>query len=387
MDQTSQPDGIHQLLPRELMTEAARKERDIYARIPGAPIHQREFGFYSLERWYEDGLDRNTDLGKLFGFDPAGEYSLGSLGWCEAGFSPCFEDKVIEDRGEYELVQDFAGRHVLYFKGRRSGFMPEYVDHPVKDMRTWEELCAWRMNPDDPARWVDFDDRMATAKACAGQGLMIFQNLVGGYMYLRSLIGPEGVLYAFYDMPEVVHACMQQWLKLADAVIARHQQHVTIDVFYLAEDICYNHGLLCSPDTMKEFLLPYYQQLIRNIRNRQIDKSRHLYIQVDTDGDARAALPVYKEHIGLDVMTPFEVASNCDVVEIGKQHPDIALLGGIDKRELAKGPEAIDRMVDRIIPTMRARGGYIPTCDHGVPEEVTLENYLHYRKRCIELGG
>jgi uroporphyrinogen decarboxylase len=294
---------------------------------------------------------------------------------------------VIEDRGDYELVQDFAGRHVLYFKGRRSGFMPEYVDHPVKDMRTWEELCAWRMNPDDPARWADFDDRMAYAKACAGQGLMIFQNLVGGYMYLRSLVGPEGILYAFYDMPEVVHACMQQWLTLADAVIARYQQHVTLDVFYLAEDICYNHGLLCSPNTMKEFLLPYYQQLISNIRARQIDKNRHLYIQVDTDGDARAALPIYKEHIGLDVMTPFEVASNCDVVEIGKQHPDIALLGGIDKRELAKGPEAIDRMVDRIIPVMRARGGYIPTCDHGVPEEVSLENYMHYRKRCIELGG
>lgn len=31
--------------------------------------------------------------------------------------------------------------------------------------------------------------------------------------------------------------------------------------------------------------------------------------------------------------------------------------------------------------------GVIPTCDHGVPEEVTYENYLHYRKRCVELGG
>ena len=47
--------------------------------------------------------------------------------------------KVLEDRGDYEVVQDFAGRHVLYFKGRRDGFMPEYLDHPVKDMKTWEE--------------------------------------------------------------------------------------------------------------------------------------------------------------------------------------------------------------------------------------------------------
>ena len=387
MGNTLEHDGIHSLLPREMMKPAARKQRDNYARIPGAPFHQREFGFYSLERWYADGLDRSTNLADLFGYDDAGEYSLGALGWCEAAFLPIFEEKVLEDRGDYELVQDFAGRHVLYFKGRRNGFMPEYVDHPVKDMQSWQEKCQWRMNPDDHARWADFDDRMNYAKTCAAQGLMIFQNLVGGYMYLRSLLGPEGILYAFYDMPEVVHACMQQWLTLADAVIAKHQQHVTLDVFFIAEDICYNHGLLCSPNTMKEFLIPYYQQLISNIRSRQIDKNRHLYIQVDTDGDARAALPIYQEHIAMDVMTPFEVASNCDVVQIGQQHPELVLLGGIDKRELAKGPEHIDRMVDRILPAMRARGGYIPTCDHGVPEEVSLENYLHFRRRCLEFSN
>jgi hypothetical protein len=48
--------------------------------------------------------------------------------------------------------------------------------------------------------------------------------------------------------------------------------------------------------------------------------------------------------------------------------------------------DGIHAMVERILPTMRARGGYIPTCDHGVPAEVPLSNYLHYRKRCLELG-
>jgi len=36
---------------------------------------------------------------------------------------------------------------------------------------------------------------------------------------------------------------------------------------------------------------------------------------------------------------------------------------------------------------MRERGGYIPTCNHGMPEEVSLENYLYYRKRCLEPGN
>jgi len=153
----------------------------------------------------------------------------------------------------------------------------------------------------------------------------------------------------------------------------------------MAEDICYNHGPLISPDMMREFLFPYYQQLITNLKSRQPDPARHLYIQIDTDGHVSPVIPVYQE-IGMDVMTPFEVASGCDVVEIGKRHPDLVMFGGVDKRELAKGKDAIDRLVDSIFPAMRKRGGYIPTCDHGVPEEVPYKDYCYYRKRCLEFA-
>ena len=332
-------------------------------------------------------MPEDVPLGALFGYDPPGNHSLGQLGWCEAAFQPAFEVRVIEDRGEYELEQDYAGRHVLYFKGRRSGFMPEYVEHPVKDMRTWEENVKWRLDQRAPGRFADLDERMAAAVGEAARGMMITQNVIGAYMYLRSLIGPADLLYAFYDMPEVIHDCMRAWLDLADAVTVRHQQYVTIDEIFFGEDICYNHGPLISPDMMREFLFPYYQQLVHNVRSRQIDKTRHLYVHIDTDGYAVPVIPLYVEAIGMDAMSPFEVASGCDVVEIGRQYPGLAMFGGIDKRVLARGREAIDAHLEYILPAMRARGGYIPTSDHGVPEEVSYENYLYYRERCIELGG
>jgi len=216
---------------------------------------------------------------------------------------------------------------------------------------------------------------------------MISQNLIGGYMYLRSLIGPARLLYAFYDMPDLLHDCMRAWLDLADAVTACHQAHVTLDEVFIAEDICYNHGPLISPNMMRTFLFPYYQQLIENVRRRQIDQARHLYVHIDTDGYAVPVIPLYQDAIGLDVMSPFEVAAGCDVVAIGRRFPDLAILGGIDKRVLARGREAIDAHLEYILPTMRARGGYIPTCDHGVPEEVPYEDYLYYRRRSVELGG
>lgn len=379
-------DGIHGMVARNAMSPGAARLRDFYARRPDAPIYQCDFGFYSLERWKAEGhIDDKTDLARLFSYDEPGSHSLGGIGWCEAAFCPQFSEQVLEDRGEYEVVRDTAGRHLLCFKGRRSGFMPEYVDHPVKDRKSWEENCLWRMDPSTPERYKDLDARMRKAREAAGMGRVIVLNLVGGYMYLRSLMGPLETLYMFHDDPDLIHACMKAWLSLADKVASRYQEHVTIDEVYFGEDICYNHGCLISPEAVREFLFPYYRQLLDGVRARQIDKGRHLFFQVDTDGNAVPVIPLYRE-LGMDYMSPFEVASGCDVVEVGKRYPDLLMRGGFDKRILAKGREAIDREVDRILPVMRKRGGYIPNCDHGVPAEVGFEDYMHFRGRILEFG-
>ena len=364
--------------------QSIQKTKDFYAMKKNAPIIQQDFGYYSADRWIKEGHIKNhDDIYKLCDFDPPGQFYWGGLGWCEAAFCPVFEEKILEDRGEHELVQDYAGRHVLYFKGRRHGFMPEYVNHPVIDWDTWQKDVKWRLAPNADGRF-DYLPKMAEhMKEKTEQGAMICQNVIGGYMYLRSLVGPEGILYMVYDEPKLVHDMMEAWFDLADAVIARHQEHCTLDELFLAEDICFNHGPLISPDMMREFLFPYYQQLIGNIKARQLDKSRHLFLQIDSDGDCRPVIPVYQE-LGMDYMSPFEVASGCDVVALRKQYPELRMRGGFDKRILAQGKQAIDREVDRIMPFMKEHGGYIPTCDHGVPEEVAFDDYMHFRKRLKE---
>ena len=211
------------------------------------------------------------------------------------------------------------------------------------------------------------------------------QNLAGGCMYLRSLMGPVEWLYLVHDEPELIHDCMETWLELADAVSREHQKHLTPDELFISEDLCYNKGPLISPDMVREYFFPYYKQLIANIKARQIDRDRRLFIQIDTDGRAESVIDLYLE-MGMDYMSPFEVASGSDVVEIGRRYPGLLLRGGFDKRILAAGADAIDSEIDRIMPIMKRRGGYIPTCDHGVPEEVAFLDYLHFRKRLQEFA-
>lgn len=365
------------------MSASVKKYRDFYAIKPDAPIYMREFGYYSLEKWMADGhLKDYGELHRLCGFDDAATADISGLGWCEAEFQPQFETKVLEDRGDYELAQDNAGRGILFFKGRRNGFMPEYVSHPVTDMKSWEENCKWRLCPDAKRLAAEEAGAAHLAETVAATGRMVSQRVIGGYMYLRSLIGPLELPLMFYDNPELIHDCMKTWLNLADAVCAVHQKHLTFDELFLAEDICYKVSSLISPDMMREFLFPYYKQLISNIKSRQGD-GRHLFIQIDTDGYAECVIDLYRE-IGMDAMSPFEAAAGCDVVRVGEKYPGLVISGGIDKRVLAQGRDAIGRMLDRIMPVMRRRGGYVPTCDHGVPEEVPFDDYIYFRQRLLE---
>ena len=300
------------------MTNSIKKLWDTYNITPNAPIYCKEFGFFSLHRWRDEGhlpADEKTHwyseyLKNLLEFDQGGMVSFDGMGWCEAAFDPMFEEKVLEDRGEHELEQDFAGRKVLYFKGRRTGFMPEYVDHPVKDDKTWEELCEWRLNPGSEGRFRHLEGNLKDIKWGHENGSMVGQRVIGGYMYLRSLVGPVDLLYMFYDNPGLIHKMMQNWLELGDVVIAKHQEYSDIDEIMFGEDICFNTGPLISHDMIKEFLMPYYQQMLQNLKRRQKDKSKKLFIQVDTDGYAPSVIDLYSKEMGMNVMSPFEVASN-----------------------------------------------------------------------------
>ena len=86
------------------------------------------------------------------------------------------------------------------------------------------------------------------------------------------------------------------------------------------------------------------------------------------------------------MLMPLEVAAGCDVLAYAERFPQIAFSGGVDKRVLAKTKDDIDRFLERTLPPMLERSGYIPMCDHGVPYDVPLENFIHYRQRLMELG-
>ena len=83
---------------------------------------------------------------------------------------------------------------------------------------------------------------------------------------------------------------------------------------------------------------------------------------------------------GVDGFLPMDVNAGMDIVEVRKQFPKLKFIGSFNKLEIAKGPEAIDKEFDRILPVIRG-GGYIPGSDHQVAPSTSLENYQYYIKK------
>ena len=125
----------------------------------------------------------------------------------------------------------------------------------------------------------------------------------------------------------------------------------------------------------KEFMYPQYVRLISFLKGHGAK-----LVFVDCDGYPGNELTALWLDAGVDAVSPCEIAAGNDLIQLRKDFPKLGMFGGIDKRALAKGKEAIDREVLGKVPWLLERGGYIPHIDHAIPHDVPLENYIYYRK-------
>jgi len=85
-------------------------------------------------------------------------------------------------------------------------------------------------------------------------------------------------------------------------------------------------------------------------------------------------------------MFPVEIGTwKADPIAYRQQYgKNLLMMGGFNKRVLAGTKDAISAEVRRLTPLVE-EGGFIPFCDHRVPADVPLANYVHYLQeaRCI----
>ena len=91
---------------------------------------------------------------------------------------------------------------------------------------------------------------------------------------------------------------------------------------------------------------------------------------------------------GIDTLWPIERASDVSPQALRRRYGKaLRLWGGVDKRVLPRGRQAIRQHLRELLPLIE-EGGFIPTVDHTVPPDVSWDNFRHYMdaKRALLRG-
>lgn len=325
----------------------------------------------TLNRWSTEGMPYKNQWKEHLDLDK-GVFKLP----VNLGFFPEFKQEVIEVQGDYNIVQDRFG--VISKIQRNVSSIPHYLSFPVKDMNDWKKLKEQRLNPKDKGRFPgNFDE---IAKEC-NEGDYVVR--IGKYPFglfgtIRELMGVEEFLVAFYEDPELIHDMMDYltdfWIELYEIAV----QKVKIDWIHIWEDMSGKTGSMISPALVKEFMLPNYKKITNFAKLHGIP-----IISLDTDGNCSELVPLFIE-AGINFIFPFEVNAGSDINEYRRQYPKLGMMGGIDKMELAKGHDAIDDELERVRSVFE-KSGYIPMLDHGIPPEVSWENFNYYMTRLKQI--
>ena len=345
----------------------------------------RDFGFWdeTFLVWHKYGLPQSVEngatAGEFFGMDP--ELMCGGF----TDLCPYFEEELLEDRGDSEIVRDLDG--VVVERGKIMSAIPKHLDHLVRDRESWEQHYKPRMQPDDPRRfpsqeswtkeWVErwtHPDRDYPLSIYAG-------SLYGRQ---RQWFGLVRVSEIIYDDPklfeEIVETCADIAIALIERICGEHG--VRPEAASMWEDMCYNAGPLISPRTFKQVLVPHYRRIVDTLHRYDVD-----VVSVDCDGKIDKLVPLWLE-AGVNCMLPLEIGTwGADPVEYHKEYGrDLLIMGGFNKRILAARKSDITAEVERLAPLVE-EGGFIPFCDHLVPPDVPLSNYIHYLNEAKRVWG
>jgi uroporphyrinogen decarboxylase len=299
---------------------------------------------------------------------------------------PQFEEKIIERRPGTIVVQDWKGNiceisdqfDLTYLRDAVDFVTRSWIKCPVESRADWEDM-ARRYDVNDPKRFpADWPERCRQLEARDYTSGLIIS---GPFWQLREWLGFENLCMAFLDDPDFCHEMIRFWETFVAQLLEQVLRDYTPDFVMINEDMAYKEKPMIGPDMCRQFLLRCWRTWGEVCRAGRVP-----IFEVDSDGHAGELIPVWIE-AGFQCNSPQEVAAGNDLVAYRQEYGTrMAYRGGVDKRAMAKGGAAIRAEITRLRPVIDA-GGFIPSCDHGIPHDVSWPNFVEYCRLLAEATG
>ena len=335
----------------------------------------------TLERWHCEGLNKDSDWRVELDLDPGFEVidtKMNLMKVVNLNFNPGFKRIILEEKENTRIVRDQFG--VVLEENKKSWTLPRFIKNPVENRKDWEELKAHRLNSHDsgrfPKNWSEVVRHFNQSETVAQIGF--YPN--GLFGFARELMGVEGLLIKFYDDPGLIKDIMDYMTDFWITIYEKICKDIRVDCIHMWEDMSGKNGSLISPEMVRKFMMTNYKKIKAFADGHDIK-----IFSMDTDGDVSELIPLFME-CGINLVFPFEVAAGCDIVEYRMKYHNLGIMGGIDKREIAKGKVAIDRELERISEVFK-HSGYIAALDHLPHPEISWEDFKYFTKRLHEIIG
>ena len=301
------------------------------------------------------------------------------LGWDEKPYVNALEENTPFTLAEAQEVSTALGLDNIFYLRRQPVYVDTFIDDEGRifpgsgKIKTADDLAM--INLPDPHS----DEFYAEAESFArnkGDYAAFFLTR-GGLAPAMLSMGIDHFCLSLYDDVKLIEQLLDIYFGWMEVVAERICQ-LEFDVFCMADDFAFNTGMMFSPDTFKELIVPHYHRIAEKITIPWVFHS---------DGNIQKGIDMLRE-VGVAGIHPIEKGA-MDIRQVKKEYGDkLCIFGNVDMDLLGAGsPQEVEDEVLALIRDVAPGGGYIVTSGNSLADYLKPECVLAISKTIAKYGS
>ncbi len=301
------------------------------------------------------------------------------LGWEEKPYVNALDEGTPFTLEEAKKVSGTLALDNIFYLRRQPVYVDTFVDEKGRifpgagKIKTEDDLAM--INLPDPYRDEFYAEAESFAKNKGNYAAFFLTR--GGLAPTMLSMGIDHFCLSLYDDPKLVAQLLDIYFGWME-VLAERICQLDFDVFCMADDFAFNTGMMFSPDTFKELIVPHYRRIAGKINIPWVFHS---------DGNIQEGIDMLME-VGVAGIHPIEKGA-MDIRKVKKQYGDkLCIFGNVDMVLLGSGsPQEIEKEAFGLIRDIAPGGGYIMTSGNSLADYLKPECVLAISKTIATYGS
>ena len=257
------------------------------------------------------------------------------------------------------------------------------TDESSAALNTWQKINTEKDMESFP--WPDPEtidySNLEDAADCLPEGMGIISGVGGIFTRVWMLLGFTEFCLKLREDPDFIKKMFDRIGNIQCQVLRKVVKMNKVGAFWYGDDLAYTESLMVSPDTYRQYLFPWLEELF------SIAHKANMPVAMHTDGDVHLLIDNLIK-IGLNALHPIEPKA-MDINELKKKYRSkLCLIGNIDMAGcLGRGtPDEVRKEVRERIKNLAPGGGYAVGSSNSVSYYIPIENYRAMLQAVFDYG-